>query len=133
MSGVSDPIADLLTRLRNAAKAKLRYVDVSTSKIKIAIVEILKEQGYIENFLVKMDETRGKMRIFLKYGARRESIIQGLKRASKPGLRRYVSYQDIPLVLGGMGVAILSTSKGVIAGKQAYREKTGGELLCYVW
>lgn len=133
MSGVSDPIADLLTRLRNATSAKLRYVDIGTSKVKIAIVEILKQQGYIENYLVKKDGSRGKMRIFIKYGVKRSSVMQGLKRVSRPGLRRYVGYQELPRVLGGMGIAIVSTSRGVMACSEARKHKIGGELLCYIW
>ena len=133
MSGVSDPIADLLTRLRNATSAKLRYVDIGTSKVKIAIVEILKQQGYIENYLVKKDGSRGKMRIFIKYGVKRSSVMQGLKRVSRPGLRRYVGSQELPKVLGGMGIAIISTSQGLMACSEARKRKIGGELLCYIW
>jgi small subunit ribosomal protein S8 len=133
MSSVTDPIADLLTRIRNGVQAKLRYVDVGFSKLKLAIVEILKQQGFIEHFLVKKDGTSGKMRIFLRYGVSRKPVIQGLKRVSRPGRRRFVGHQDVPLVLGGMGLAIISTSQGVINGFDAHKRKVGGEVLCYVW
>ena len=133
MSGISDPIADLLTRIRNGISSQLRYVDVDTSNLKVSIVKILKEQGYISNFLVKQDGCIGKMRIFLKYGNGRNPVIQGLKRISKPGLRCYIRHNRIPKVLGGMGIAILSTSQGILAGHDARRKKVGGELLCYVW
>ena len=133
MSGVNDPIADLLTRLRNAASAKLRYVDIGTSNIKIAVVEILKQQGYIDNYLVKKDGCKGKMRIFIKYGTLRQPVMQGLKRVSRPGLRKYVGYKELPRVLGGMGIAIVSTPKGLMACSDARKLKIGGELLCYIW
>lgn len=133
MSGITDPIADLLTRIRNAIHAKLRYTDVGFSKLKLAIIEVLKKQGFIEQFLVKQDAKGGKIRIFLRYGSSRKPVIQGLKRVSRPGMRRYVNYKDVPLVLGGMGVAILSTSQGVIHGVEAHKRKVGGEVLCYVW
>lgn len=131
---MSDPIADFLTRIRNAIKAGHRYVDMSWSKMLQSISEILKNQGFIENYLVKVDENkRGKIRIFLKYAQGRRPVIQGLKRVSKPGLRRYVKSSDIPKFYGGMGLSILSTSKGVIAGLDAVKSEVGGELLCLVW
>jgi small subunit ribosomal protein S8 len=133
MSGVSDPIADLLTRLRNAISAKLRYIDVGTSKMKIAIVEILKQQGYVDNYLIKQDGSRGTMRVFIRYGAQRTAVIQGLKRVSRPGLRRYVAHTELPKVLGGIGIAIISTSHGVMSCYEARKRKIGGELLCYIW
>lgn len=130
----SDPISDLLTRVRNASSAEHRYVDISWSKIKQRVSEILKEQGFVENVLVKVDENqRGTIRIFLKYVDGRKPVIRGLKRVSKPGARRYINHQDIPYFYGGMGVSILSTSSGVMDGTNARNQKVGGELLCMVW
>lgn len=130
----SDPIADFLTMIRNAIKAEHRFVDVSWSKIKLSIVEILKAQGLIEDFLVKLETNqRGTIRIFLKYVGGRKSVIQGIKRVSKPGLRRYVGAEDIPTYYGGLGLSILSTSQGVLAGPEARKRQIGGELLCLVW
>lgn len=128
---LNDPISDLLTRIRNARQAKHRFVDLRHSKVKLNIIKVLKEQGFIENFLVNDD--KGMVRIFLKYGDARESVMQGLKRMSAPGMRQYVGYKDIPKILGGMGIAILSTPKGIIDGETARQLKTGGELLCYIW
>lgn len=130
---VSDPIADFLTRVRNAVKAQHRYVDISWSKLKQSIAEILKQQGFIESYLVKLEDQRGTIRIFLKYTEGRQPVIQGIKRISKPGLRRYVKYDDIPIFYGGLGVPVLSTPKGVIAGAEARKLKVGGELLCLIW
>lgn len=126
-----DPIADLLTRIRNAREARHRFVDFPASKIKVNIIRILQEQGFVENFLV--DDEAGKGRVFLKYALGREPVIQGLKRISTPGLRRYVKSTKIPKVLGGMGIAIVSTPKGVMDGESARKQKLGGELLCLVW
>lgn len=134
MAVVSDPIADFLTRIRNSSSAQHRYVDVDWSKIKQNIAEILKAQGFIENYLVKHEsKERGTIRLFLKYTEGRQSVIRGIKRMSKPGLRRYVGHQDIPRFYGGLGLSILSTSKGVMAGFDAVTNKVGGELLCLVW
>jgi len=131
---VNDPLADFLTRIRNATKAEHRYVDVDWSKMKQNLAEILKSQGFIENYLVKTDEgQRGTIRLFLKYTTGRKPVIQGLKRISKPGLRRYVGHQDIPRFYGNMGLSILSTSQGVMAGNDAIQRGIGGELLCLVW
>lgn len=131
---MSDPVSDFLTRIRNALQARHRYVDVPLSKLKQNIAVILKEQGFIENFLVKKDEKgRGTMRIFLKYRLGRNPVITGIKRMSKPGLRRYVAADDIPHFYGGLGLSIVSTSKGVLAGQDAQKQKVGGELLCIVW
>ena len=131
---LSDPIADLLTRIRNGSQAQRRYVDVDWSKMKEYIVEVLRDQGFIENFLIKHDSPqRGTMRVFLKYGMDRRPILRGLRRMSKPGLRRYVGYQDIPYFYGGLGLSILSTSQGVMAGFEAKKRKIGGELLCTIW
>ncbi len=127
----NDPIAELLTKIRNAKDAQHRYVDVSFSKIKVKILEILRTHGFIENFLV--DEANFKMRVFLKYNRTRESVIQGLERKSTCGLRRYIGYKEMPKVRNGMGLAIISTSQGVIDGETARNLKVGGELLCTVW
>jgi small subunit ribosomal protein S8 len=134
MAALSDPIADFLTRIRNATKAQHRYVDISWSRMKQNIADILKAQGFIESYLVKQDNNgRGTMRLFLKYTDHRKSVIQGIQRVSKPGLRRYVGHQDIPRFYGGFGLSILSTSNGVMAGFDAISKKVGGELLCLVW
>lgn len=131
---VSDPLADFLTRIRNSTRAQHRYVDVSWSKLKQTLADILKEQGFIENYLVKVDECqRGTIRLFLKYTSGRRPVIQGLKRISKPGLRKYVGHQDIPRFYGNMGLSIVSTSRGVMPGKEASEKGIGGELLCLVW
>jgi small subunit ribosomal protein S8 len=128
---LNDPIADLLTRIRNAISAKHRYVDLSSSNVKLNILKVLKEQGLIENYLV--NEENKKARAFLKYAEGRDSIISGLRRMSTPGLRRYVGYKSIPKIDGGMGLVILSTPKGIIDGESARKLKVGGELLCYIW
>ena len=134
MAATSDPIADFLTRIRNATQAQHRYVDIPWSKIKQNIADILKNKGFIESYLVKQDnKQRGTMRLFLKYSEGRRPVIQGIKRVSKPGLRRYVGHQDIPRFYGGLGLSIVSTSKGIMAGYDASTNKVGGELLCLVW
>jgi small subunit ribosomal protein S8 len=127
----NDPIAELLTKIRNAKGAQHRYVDLSYSKIKVKILEILKNHGFIENFLV--NEQNHKIRVFLKYTKTRESVINGLTRISKNGLRRYIGYDSIPKVFNGMGIAIVSTPKGVLDGETARNLKVGGEILCTVW
>lgn len=130
----SDPIADFLTRIRNSIKAQHRYVDIRWSKLKQNLADILKNQGFIESYLVKHDnKNRGTIRIFLKYADGRQPVIKGLRRISKPGLRRYVGHQDIPRFYGGFGLSIVSTSQGVMAGADAKNRKIGGELLCLVW
>lgn len=128
---LSDPIADLLTRIRNAKLARNRFVDFPYSKEKIGIVKVMQEQGFLDNFIV--DEKSKRARAFLKYGKGREPVLQGVTRMSSPGLRRYVGYQGIPRIYGGMGVAILSTPQGIIDGRKARQLKIGGELLCLVW
>lgn len=127
----NDPIAELLTKIRNAAGALHRYVDMSHSRMKVKILEILKTHGFIENFLV--NEEQYKIRVFLRYNKKRESVIHGLVRVSKCGLRRYVGYEEIPQIFNGMGIAILSTPDGVIDGQTARGRKVGGEFLCKVW
>ncbi len=134
MAATSDPIADFLTRIRNGTKAQHRFVDIPWSRIKQNIAEILKDKGFIDNFLVKHDDkARGTIRIFLKYSAGRLPVIQGIQRVSKPGLRRYVGHADIPRFYGGLGLSIISTSRGLMSGKEAESHKVGGELLCHVW
>jgi small subunit ribosomal protein S8 len=127
----NDPIAEMLTKIRNAKNAQHRFVDLSSSKMKLKILEILKQGGFIENFLV--NEEMRKIRVFLRYVRGRQCILNDLKRVSTPGWRKYVKYQDIPYVFNGMGVAIVSTCKGVVDGETARNLKVGGELLCTVW
>ena len=130
---VLDPIADMLTRIRNANTNKHDTVVVPQSKTKLAIAEILKEEGFIANFTT-VDSEQGKMiEITLKYGPNGEKVIQGLKRISKPGLRIYANAEQLPQVLNGLGIAIVSTSKGVVTDKQARKLNVGGEVLAYVW
>ena len=131
---MSDPIADMLTRIRNANTAKHDTVDVPASKMKISIAEILLKEGYIKNFeLVDVDGFKS-IHITLKYGAdKKEKVISGLKRISKPGLRVYANTEELPSVLGGFGIAIISTNKGVMTDKQARKENVGGEVLAYIW
>ncbi len=131
---MSDPIADMLTRIRNANTAKHDTVDVPSSKMKLAIAEILLEEGYIKKYDVIDDGNFKTIRIALKYGQdRNERIISGLKRISKPGLRIYAGKEDLPRVLGGLGIAIISTNQGVITDKKARELQVGGEVLAYVW
>lgn len=127
----NDPIAELLTKIRNAKGAQHRFVDLGYSKNKIKILDILKNQGFIENFLV--NEEMHKIRIFLRYTKERGSVVSNLKRVSTCGLRRYIGYKDIPRVFNGMGIAILSTPKGILDGETARNLKVGGEILCTVW
>lgn len=130
---MTDPIADMLTRIRNANNAKHDTVDVPASNIKKSIAGILLEQGFIKGFDVIEDGKQGIMRIQLKYGQSSEKVITGLKRISKPGLRVYAKRDEIPRVLGGLGIAILSSSKGIITDKDARKLNVGGEVICYVW
>lgn len=130
---MSDPIADMLTRIRNANTVRHETVEMPASKIKRQIAEILKSEGFIRDAEYIEDNKQGIIRIFLKYGPNNERVITGLKRISKPGLRVYTKANEVPRVLGGLGIAILSTSKGVMTDKQARQMKTGGEVLCYVW
>lgn len=132
---ISDPTADMLTRIRNAIMVRHDSVLVPSSKLKLSITKILKREGFINDYEVV--KARGKserqIKIYLKYGDKNEPVIYGLERISKPGLRVYVQHKEIPRVYGGLGIAILSTSKGMMAGKQAFKQGIGGELLCYVW
>jgi small subunit ribosomal protein S8 len=132
---VNDPIADMLTRVRNANMIYSESVDVPTSKMKLAIARILKEEGYIKNFKTIADSKKpyASIRIFLAYGAERERVIQGLRRISKPGRRIYVGKAKLPLVMGGLGLVVVSTSQGLKTGAEASKLGLGGEVLCYVW
>ncbi len=133
MNTTNDPISDMLTRIRNACAAEHRYVEMRWSKMKESIARILKEQGYVSDYKVKKDGSIGVLRVMLKYTKDRRPVIHGLKRSSRPGRRYYVGKDQIQPVLGGMGISILSTSKGILAGHQAMKQGTGGELLCKVW
>ena len=130
---VTDTIADLLTRIRNAQAAKHDTVEVPASNMKKAICQILVDEGYVRHYSVKEDGKQGVITISLKYAEGRQPVIKGLKRVSKPGLRIYTSCEDMPRVLKGLGVAILSTSKGVITDKRARKENVGGEVLAFIW
>jgi small subunit ribosomal protein S8 len=129
----SDPIADMLTRIRNASSARHEKVLVPRSRLKIRIAEVLRSEGFIKDFIVHDDGPQGAITILLKYSADREPAISDIKRVSKPGLRRYSPTDSIPRILNGMGIAILSTSKGVMVDREARKQKVGGELICTVW
>lgn len=129
---VTDPIADMLTRIRNANQMRYKEVEVPASKIKVEIARILKEQGFISNYKVSKDSIQNAITLELKY-VQKERVITGLKRISKPGLRVYASAQDIPRVLNGLGIAIISTSKGLMTDKEARTQNLGGEVLAYIW
>ena len=130
---VTDPIADMLTRIRNANQMRYKEVEVPASKIKIEIARILKEEGFIADYKVKKSDVQSIIVLKLKYGQNKERVITGLKRISKPGLRVYAKAQELPRVLNGLGIAIVSTSHGVMTEKQARRESLGGEVLAYIW
>ncbi len=130
---MTDPIADLLTRIRNANMVRHEKLEVPASKIKKEIAEILKREGFIRDVEYIEDNKQGIIRIFLKYGANNERVITGLKRISKPGLRVYAKANEVPRVLNGLGIAIVSTSQGVLTDKEARQKQTGGEVLAYVW
>ncbi len=130
---VTDPIADMLTRIRNAQTAKHEQVDIPCSKVKKSIADILLEEGYVANVEYLDEGINGIIRITLKYGAKREPVITGIKRISKPGLRVYAKYENLPKVLGGLGIAIISTSKGIMTDKKARELGHGGEVLAYIW
>lgn len=129
----SDPIADMLTRIRNANLAYMETVEIPASKIKTEIARILKEEGYINDFVVDSSSGHDIIRIHLKYGPKKERVITGLKRVSKPGRRIYVGKDNVPRVLRGLGIAIISTSKGLLTDRDARRLGEGGEVICYVW
>ncbi len=130
---VTDPIADLLTRIRNANQMRYNEVVVPSSNVKLKIVEILKNEGYITNYKVEKGEVQDNIIITLKYGQNKERVISGLKRISKPGLRVYAKAEEVPTVLNGLGISIVSTSKGIMTGKEAKKENLGGEVLAYIW
>ena len=130
---VTDPIADMLTRIRNANQLKYKEVLVPTSKLKVGIAEILKNEGYINGYSIESSESGSMIKIELKYGARKERVITGLKRISKPGLRVYAKKEEVPTVLNGLGIALISTSKGLMVDREARKENLGGEVLAYIW
>jgi len=130
---MTDPIADMLTRIRNGVRARLPKVDIPASRLKGEIAKILKNEGYIANFKVVEDPRQGNIRVFLKYGPGRERVITDLQRVSRPGCRIYCGKGEIPRVYGGLGINILSTSNGVMTGREAARTGVGGEILCNVW
>lgn len=130
---MSDPLADMLTRIRNAVMAKFDTVAMPASKTKANIAKVLKEEGFISDYQVSQEGVQGTLTITLKYGPNREPVIKGIKRVSKPGLRRYARANAIPKVLSGLGVSIISTSKGIITDKSARTLNTGGEIICEVW
>ncbi|MBE6903250.1 MAG: 30S ribosomal protein S8 [Ruminococcaceae bacterium] len=130
---ITDPIADMLTRIRNANSAKHETVDIPASNMKKAIAEILVNEGYIKNYQIIDDSKQGIIRVTLKYTPEKEKVIKGLKRISKPGLRVYANCEDMPKVMKGLGIAIVSTSKGVMTDRAARKENVGGEVLAFVW
>ena len=130
---VTDPIADMLTRIRNAVMARHDFVLMPSSKMKLSLAKLLREEGFIKDYEVVKGKQQRVIKVYLKYTDKNEPIITGLQRVSKPGLRVYVAKDEIPRVYGGLGMAILSTPKGVLTGKQAWRDGVGGELLCLVW
>ena len=130
---MTDPIADMLTRIRNANQMRYNEVEVPASKIKTEIARILKEEGFISNYEIKKDKVQNTIVLNLKYGHNKERVITGLKRISKPGLRVYAKAEEIPKVLNGLGIAIVSTSKGIMTDKNARKESLGGEVLAYIW
>jgi len=130
---ISDPIADMLTRIRNAIMARHDSVLIPASRMKLAIARILKEEGFINDYEVLKDKPQRVIKIYLKYDDKNQPVLSGLERVSKPGLRVHVERKEIPRVYGGLGIAIVSTSQGVMTGQQAWRRGIGGELLCYVW
>ncbi len=133
MGVITDPIADLLTRIRNGNTSHHKTVDVPASKMKIAVVKILKDEGFITEFERLEEGPQGVIRVTLKYGPEKEKVISGLRRISRPGLRVYTNKTEIPRVLGGLGLVIMSTSRGIMSGKRAKKEGCGGEVLAYVW
>ena len=133
MAVVTDTIADMLTRIRNANQMRYETVEVPSSNIKKEVAKILKEEGYIKDYKVKDDNTQGTIVLTLKYTDKKERVITGLKRISKPGLRVYAKAEEVPRVLNGLGIAIISTSKGIMTDKEARKENIGGEVLAYIW
>jgi len=130
---MTDPIADMLTRIRNAVTARHDLVNIPSSNVKVAIAKVLKEEGFIRDFETFEEGPRRFLRIHLSYSGKKEPLLSGLKRVSRPGLRVYVQKREIPRVYGGLGTAILSTPQGIMTGQQAWRKQIGGEVVCYVW
>lgn len=130
---MTDPIADMLTRVRNGNNARHNSVDIPASNIKKELAQILLDEGYIKGFDIIEDAKQGIIRIELKYGNNNEKVISGIKRISKPGLKVYVKKDDIPKVLGGLGIAVISSSKGIMTDKEARKAQVGGEVICYIW
>jgi len=130
---LTDPVADFLTRIRNGIRARQQKVDVPASKLKLEIARILKEEGFISNFKATEEEGRKVLRVYLKYGNNNEAAISRLQRVSSPGCRVYVGHNEIPRVLGGMGINILTTPRGVMTGREARKQGVGGEILCEIW
>jgi small subunit ribosomal protein S8 len=130
---MSDPLADMLTRIRNGVKARFDSVDIPLSKLKVGVAKVLKEEGYVNDYHIIDQGVQGTLKVDLKYGPNSELVLTGLRRVSKPGLRQYKKSSDIPKVMSGLGVGILSTSQGVITDREARKLKVGGELLCEVW
>ena len=130
---MTDPIADFLTRIRNANSVNHEKVEIPSSKMKKTLAEILKEEGYIKNFEYIEDGKQGLLRLYLKYGNDKQKVITGIKRISKPGLRIYARKDQLPRVLGGLGIAVISTSNGIMTDKEARKKQLGGEVVCYVW
>ncbi|MGC2424954.1 MAG: 30S ribosomal protein S8 [Nitrospirota bacterium] len=131
--GMTDPIADMLTRIRNANLAKQEKVDIPSSNLKLELARVLKEEGYIKNFKLLKDRKQGIVRVYMKYSPEEFRVINGLKRVSRPGNRVYVGAEDIPRVMGGLGVAIISTSRGVMVDRVSRQRNIGGEIICYIW
>jgi len=130
---MTDPIADMLTRIRNAGHARFDKVDIPASRMKISLARIFKDEGFIKNYKVIKDNRQGILRVYLKYGDQQQALIQGLRRVSKPGRRVYAGSEELPKVQGGLGVAVISTSKGVVTDRQARKLQVGGEVLCEIW
>lgn len=130
---MTDPLADMLSRIRNAGRAGHDKVDIPASRMKIALARIFKEEGFIKNYKVIKDNRQGILRVYLRYDDEQKPLIQRIERVSRPGLRVYVGHEDLPRVQGGLGVAVISTSKGVITDRQARKLKVGGEVLCQIW
>lgn len=130
---MSDPIADFLTRIRNAGMVYHEKVEIPASSVKKALAELLKQEGFIKNYELLEDNKQGVLRLYLKYGENRKRVITGIKRISRPGLRVYAQKDQLPKVLGGLGVAVISTSKGIMPDRQARKEGLGGEVICYIW
>lgn len=130
---MTDPIADMLTRIRNGNQALLQRVDIPASRLKVEVAKLLKAEGFIRTFKLVDDGRQGVLRVYLRYGAGNERILQGIRRVSKPGLRVYRKAAQVPAVYSGLGVSVVSTSQGIMTGKEARERRLGGEVLCYVW